>query len=1509
MDDNKQLYTIILRHDTSTQWAVNNPILTLGEYAVEDDTHRVKRGDGETEWNELPYEEFGLVYLVTYANLSGDVKDNEQLQNAFNEKMSLNVFEDVNYQTVSSITVEAESGAIGKITKVSKDINTNSTTSNMLLIKSNDNSVQGYWSIDSEGIKILNLIAESTITDYEVGHTYYKDHLCYYKNRLYRAVENFEAEQIFNPVHWVVLASKHAEDIGYDNLTSELDSDTVQTAIDELKRRVDTKVTKTTEHKVVYGTSVTGAQTVIPIDDLRTVDTVNGISATDQESKNIQIDATDINYNDDTPDVGTIKDVLDSKVDKTFAGEGAKIVRDVRLNYNSDTGNIEVIEDKVSPEDGTSSIETTEIDVVSETELLDTKADIEEEINAEVDILNERIDEEVETLNTTINTKEQNLKTQIDNTNTELERVEAESKSRDNDLNTGINNAVNTLNNTIQHQVEIIDGRINTEVATLNERVTSEVSTLNQTINSKEDRLENIIADNKSDIENKLSTGLDTKIDKDIADNIVTGLEVSAHDRQPTIKVTNKNTRSKQATYDYIHFGTDGKIKTRMEDEDHLIIDSTDIDQDITDINSHLDTVDSRLDAHDTNISALQEHDVNHDRQLASHANQIANHETRLSQAEDDIVNLDTKIEGEITNRTTADANLSARIADNAVRIAQNTQGIRDNADSIDRLAQTLEENVEALTNSKVDKEFASETDNKVVGKLESDEISGTEVFNLKETLVSPIDGTSTTERIKVVSSDGTIIATRNSNGTIDLAANLDTDVNYFVTTEIISTTIADETTLDMAQLTPTDKVEVEVQDIISDPEGTWGRVKSIDTTNNTCVVVTFKKHAQAVWGTIKGDVLDQLDLQQQFNDLENRVTNQINSEANARVSADSKLNNNINAEAATRERYDVALNNTKLGKVNTPNIVYGTDETGAQTTYDKNSFGKVDTVNNVLPNSNKNVELHSGNIPFENYTNKNTTQILNDLYDGIINLINSTANKVTTYQQGMYYRTLIDVSIPLLTGSGYTTFDLGNRYLTYTGDNGVILMAKVVEDFTSDATQSTLLNSFKHDVEAGHLQIMGIPEQIIDEQPAEVIVNVYDTNGNPINVTNVINNVYATNVATGQNVGYDRITDNQIFWTNLTRGTNYNIVIDLTDYQLYTTTITTTDSYNTFSVNISSENNWNFINTYIVAQNNNDYASVNVYSRTVDEGQLQTKLNIDCTAPSNSTLTIQNNNTRNWFINDDMEDAFDNTTLTNGNNVDIYSDDVVYHEIDASTIPNMFNMSWESSQTTHTVHVNVLDQQNNPISLDNYSYFAVLVNVNTATVYNATGHTISTLSFENIPTETYSLHIDLNSPNYQPSTSQLDVDSDINISINIYDNTSTTGSVALHLLDNNGTGINPSELTGLSATLESATGSTYSYGDIGEADWSIGFSNIPYGSYRVTFECNEYAYATPDTYDITVNTEYTSYDITLQSKQSEPEQTYDILNEVLGDSDEYTGMGGTEEEVEEIFDEILGNQ
>ena len=108
-------YSIILRHDTSTQWMIENPILLLGEYGVEDDTHRVKRGDGESKWEELPYETFGLETFITFANLKGEISDNEQLAEAFNEKVSKEDFESTSGNVISAINVTREDGSICKI--------------------------------------------------------------------------------------------------------------------------------------------------------------------------------------------------------------------------------------------------------------------------------------------------------------------------------------------------------------------------------------------------------------------------------------------------------------------------------------------------------------------------------------------------------------------------------------------------------------------------------------------------------------------------------------------------------------------------------------------------------------------------------------------------------------------------------------------------------------------------------------------------------------------------------------------------------------------------------------------------------------------------------------------------------------------------------------------------------------------------------------------------------------------------------------------------------------------------------------------------------------------------------------------------------------------------------------------------------------------------------------------------------------------------------------------------
>ena len=46
---------IQLRHDTSENWNINNPILYIGEVGIEIDTKKMKVGDGNTPYNELEY--------------------------------------------------------------------------------------------------------------------------------------------------------------------------------------------------------------------------------------------------------------------------------------------------------------------------------------------------------------------------------------------------------------------------------------------------------------------------------------------------------------------------------------------------------------------------------------------------------------------------------------------------------------------------------------------------------------------------------------------------------------------------------------------------------------------------------------------------------------------------------------------------------------------------------------------------------------------------------------------------------------------------------------------------------------------------------------------------------------------------------------------------------------------------------------------------------------------------------------------------------------------------------------------------------------------------------------------------------------------------------------------------------------------------------------------------------------------------------------------------------------
>lgn len=1275
MEEEKQLYTIILRHDTSTMWLVNDPILALGEYGVEDDTHKIKRGNGESKWSELTYEDFGLQYIVTFANLGGEVSDNEALQKILDEKVSVKVFDDTNNSVITGIGVIDDSADeddyIARITRTTKNLQTNATISSNLIVKSEDNTVQGYWSTDSKGNRILNIIAVCSITDYQPAHRYYKDQLCYFNNKVYRAYRDIDSDKSFNEGQWVLLCSLHSSDIKYDNLVSGLDAENVKDALDELKRRDDRKVQKSTEERIVYGTDTFGNQIVIPIDDLRKVDTVNHKKA--DLSKNVQLDASEINYSDADPSLGTIRKVLDSKVDKTFAGEGAKIVRDIEFNYNDIDGTIELVEDKVSPETGESSRETRTIDIVSEKELAKNVADINERIDNEVETLNTRIDDEVETLNirvdeevetlntritdeveelnATIETNKQEINTRVDN---EVATLNTTIENNKQEINTRVNNEVATLNSTIEtnkeeintkvdtikeetdktiadnkqeindrvdEEVNTLNSRIDEEVATLNEsiatertainnRVDNEVADLNETIDLTKTELNNkidendeqintkvdtikeetdkTISDNKADIEQKLVDGLNTKIDKDISTNILIDIVAAQQSQEPTLKLTRKNTETKEPIVNHIHFKAVGNIETKFGDGDHIIIDSSAIDELLSIHTTKLEQADTRLTGHDREIAALEAHDVNHDTMLANHAEQLVNHETRMLNLETradgfdrSILDLDAKIEQETTNRKVADAKLETDISRNALNIENNTKAIRDNADNIIELNDLLQENVTNLTQKKVDKTFAALTDNKVVGNIIYT-TSGNELLDIEKQNVSPVDGSLSSSNFKIYSTDNTLVATpvlddNNSLIGIDLATNLDTDVNYFVTTEILDTTIPSSNIISLSSLTPTDKVNVELYDIISDSEGTWARVSSINEEDNTCTAITFHKHAQAVWGTVKGNIAEQADLQaelakkvtlqgplntnilamitpgtnnttrfewgaihvnpstgkvttttQLLTSSDNSITingsstqsgNSI-TEMKAQLSVqaenvvfdpktsgltsvrlawairelktisdtnlsnlETKINDTktslneliVNTESVLSNRIEEVnsslsteienLDNDKLSKTDKPSMVYGTDEDGNQYTYGVDEFGKVDTVNNKVPDENKNIELMGSDIVTNEASAQTVAGDITNIYDIVNSITSDLATVITAYVPDTFYYAT----------STYTT----QRFVTFEREDSILLMAKIMKDFTATTMQVTDYDAFMYDVGQGNLKLVGIPEQV----------------------------------------------------------------------------------------------------------------------------------------------------------------------------------------------------------------------------------------------------------------------------------------------------------------------------------------------------------------------------------------------------------------------------------------------
>lgn len=75
-----------IRRDNSAVWILINPVLEQGEPAVELDTGKMKIGDGERPYVELPYTGTGATTTVAWGDITGTIASNGALATALSNK-------------------------------------------------------------------------------------------------------------------------------------------------------------------------------------------------------------------------------------------------------------------------------------------------------------------------------------------------------------------------------------------------------------------------------------------------------------------------------------------------------------------------------------------------------------------------------------------------------------------------------------------------------------------------------------------------------------------------------------------------------------------------------------------------------------------------------------------------------------------------------------------------------------------------------------------------------------------------------------------------------------------------------------------------------------------------------------------------------------------------------------------------------------------------------------------------------------------------------------------------------------------------------------------------------------------------------------------------------------------------------------------------------------------------------------------------------------------------------
>lgn len=867
MEEN-QVYTIILRHDTSANWMINDPVLALGEYGVEDDTHRVKRGDGQSKWSELTYDTFGLEYMLTFENIEGDVTDNKSLQDALNQKLSVDTFEDSNNSVITSITLKEETGKIGRITKVSKNVKFNNTITNYIDIISKDNSINGLWSIDNDGVNILNLQAVSSVENYAPYKEYKINQLCFHNNGLYRCIETHIATPELDKTKWVTLSSLNASDINFNPGSTSLKSKTVKNALQELSNKVDTKVEQTTQPNKIYGTNGKGEQILLSKDDLGKVDSVNNIPP--DENKNVTIEAKDIQYDSENSTLSVkqaidtkannvdVKEQLNTKIDKDI---GDTVVTNIELSKDTDIPAFHIVKvgtdkkDKtdlflhIKPEGDLQTYIKNDGIIVDSTNI-DNKINELQTGSSELQTSLQQLNTKVETNTTNITTlqeKTDTLQQNINTLNTDVDNVEKTVETLNNKLLTvdstieNIQEDINTINETNEQQdaqitdnaqdIDDLDSKVTTEVQRLDNKNTeqdTQILTINNTlenINSDIDTINESIADLNSDIDSIEQVNTEQGNKLGLIDTKLTDLTNKDNDLQTQIDNINKE----QGTQD-----------TEVED----------IKKQIETINTQITTINEKDTEQDNTIEGIQTDLTQYKSDMQETVKQLQQEDANLQQEDRNINGQIETIKLDITNikdtqdvlNTNIEANTQS-IKELAEKEANDVKTLQDkdteleakNTEQDGRLSNI--ENVNSQQNTRLDSIEKTQTqlDTDIKGALQEIQDLDTKVEEQLEDIQQIAEDQSTMIESIANSVDvinNTITNIKNKNTEQDKAIdNLTTKVNS--NNEILTEEIDNINTLNQQQAQQISDINSSISDINSSIMNINDTVADINASNS----------------------------------------------------------------------------------------------------------------------------------------------------------------------------------------------------------------------------------------------------------------------------------------------------------------------------------------------------------------------------------------------------------------------------------------------------------------------------------------------------------------------------------------------------------------------------------------------------------------------------------------------------------------------------------------------------